>query len=73
MHKFWVMGTLMFYFYIILYILTCVVVLEYVNPWHFSYRWGVTLSPHSIFCCCCYFKFVPLGYFPQLCWVIIDK
>ena len=45
MHKFWVMGTLMFYFYIILYILTCVVVLEYVNPWHFSYRWGVTLSP----------------------------
>ena len=45
MHTFWVMGTLMFYFYIILYILTCVVVLEYVNPWHFSYRWGVTLSP----------------------------
>ena len=45
MHKFWVMGTLMFYFYIILYILTCVVVLEYVNPRHFSYTWGVTLSP----------------------------
>ena len=45
MHKFWVMGTLMFYFYIILYILTCVVVLEYVHPRHFSYTWGVTLSP----------------------------